>query len=107
MSKVSFDSITKLWNDSMSDFKRVHVYTLYGGTVRDKFIETSKIFNEYDEWKDVFSKVRGSKFLSGNNKRNWKASLVWVVNFDNFIRIVNGDFDDSQISDEMKEWLNA
>lgn len=106
----SFDEVTALWNNMMpkNGFSNADLQTLYGGKNRANFLETIKLFPEKKDWVDVFNRLCKSSFYKGDGKGSWKATLGWVVNFDNFTKIKNGEIHDGSFSipKEMQEWVN-
>ena len=45
---------------------------------------------------DVFQKVATSNFLNGENDRNWTADFDWIMNPNNFIKILEGKYNSKQ-----------
>ena len=41
----------------------------------------------------VFEKAEQSSFLKGNNNRNWSASFDWIMTDSNFVKILDGNYD--------------
>ena len=44
----------------------------------------------------VFDKVLASKFLLGNNSKNWQANFDWIFTASNFVKILEGVYDTIQ-----------
>ncbi len=44
--------------------------------------------------REVFEKTEKSSFLKGFNQRNWTASFDWIMNSANFVKILDGNYDD-------------
>ena len=44
----------------------------------------------------LLRRANASNFLSGENKRGWKASLDWFLNDDNVLRLMEGQFDNPE-----------
>ena len=67
---------------------------------RKKAIESLlKDFPDLAKWREVFLIVENSTFLSGKSEKPWKGcNLDWVVNPNNWIKIIEGNY-----SDEKKE----
>lgn len=47
-----------------------------------------------DEIHRVFEKAQASKFLTGQNDRNWMASFDWIMRDSNMAKILDGNYDD-------------
>lgn len=50
---------------------------------------------DMDRWHARFVRVRDSAFLSGR-KKDWRASLTWVLGKKNCAKIDGGDYDDHE-----------
>ena len=48
-----------------------------------------------DEIREVFEKANKSRFLQGCNDRNWSATFDWIITPDNFEKIKDGNYDNS------------
>jgi hypothetical protein len=48
--------------------------------------------NSLEDWQGYFSMVKESKFLTGQNGRKWFASLDFLTKYDNFLKIVEGEY---------------
>jgi len=51
-----------------------------------------KCFRDEDFWYLFFNEIKSMKFLSGENKSSWRASLSWIIEKDNFVKILNGNY---------------
>lgn len=52
-----------------------------------------------DDIQAVFAKAESSRFLQGKTKGGWRAAFDWIIREDNFIKILNGNYDDSSVTD--------
>jgi len=48
-----------------------------------------------DKVKEAITKAGKSDFLKGANVKNWKASFDWVINPNNFLKILEGNYDNA------------
>jgi len=48
------------------------------------------------ELSQAFKKVKESVFLQGENDRNWKANFDWIINSSNFVKIIEGNYDNKE-----------
>tara|TARA_R110000796_G_C14529104_1_gene431670 strand:+ start:263 stop:907 length:645 start_codon:yes stop_codon:yes gene_type:complete len=48
------------------------------------------------ELSEAFKKVKESVFLQGENDRNWKANFDWIINSSNFVKIIEGNYDNKE-----------
>jgi hypothetical protein len=76
---------------------------------RKKAIELR--LKEYDQEAiyKAFDMVSDNKFLNGENKRGWKADFDWIINPNNFVKILEGNYknQEQQITEKPKEEFNA
>jgi len=48
---------------------------------------------DLDNWKAICKQVQASRFLTGHNDKNWRASFDWILKETNFTKIVEGNYD--------------
>ena len=48
--------------------------------------------DQIEYWNRYFEYVKTIEFLTGNNNRNWKADFGWLVNSENFIKVIEGKY---------------
>ena len=46
-----------------------------------------------DAWKSIMERASNSQHLTGNNDRGWTASLDWMIKSANFVKIMEGNYD--------------
>lgn len=51
-----------------------------------------KEYPHLDFFEQLFDAVKESKFLLGENNRGWKADLEWLMNTNNFIKVIEGKY---------------
>ena len=86
--------------------KIAHEYKLSGTQL--KITEKRKrvinnLLKEYstEEVLQAMEKVYTSSFLQGNNKTGWQMSFDWFINKSNFLKVLEGNYDD-KINSEIK-----
>ncbi|CEP94657.1 phage protein [[Clostridium] sordellii] len=63
---------------------------------RKKSIDSRiKEYNQETIYK-VFDTVANNKFLNGDNDRGWKADFDWIVNPNNFIKVLEGKYNNQE-----------
>ena len=67
---------------------------------RRKAINARLRTHSMNEIKEVFEKAEKSSFLKGCNKRNWSANFDWLMNDANFCKVLDGNYDDKQNSND-------
>lgn len=51
--------------------------------------------NTPEYWRRVFAKVSRSEFLLGANDRGWRADFEWLLNQSNFLKLIEGKYDNT------------
>nr|DAK45388.1 MAG TPA: PaaX-like protein [Caudoviricetes sp.] len=56
----------------------------------------NNLLKEYslEEMLQAMGKIRTSNFLQGNNKTGWQISFDWFTNKSNFLKVLEGNYDD-------------
>lgn len=92
------DDIFRLWNNYVKDSPLPIAHRLT--STRIKHLNARiKEYPTIREWREIFSRVLRSSFLTGNNDRGWKATFDWLIsNDDKIVRLLEGryDFQDSK-----------
>ena len=91
-----------------------HEYKLSGTQL--KITEKRKrvinnLLKEYsvEEVLQAMEKIRTSNFLQGNNKTGWQIAFDWFINKSNFLKVLEGNYDDkanSNNSEKEKKFQN-
>lgn len=71
----------------------------------------NNLLKEYslEEMLKAMGKIRTSNFLQGNNKTGWQISFHWFTNKSNFLKVLEGNYDDkanSNNSEKEKKFQN-
>ena len=63
----------------------------------------NNLLKEYslEEMLQAMGKIRTSNFLQGNNKTGWQISFDWFTNKSNFLKVLEGNYDD-KVNSEIK-----
>ena len=51
-----------------------------------------------EDFKLMFEKAEKSDFLKGANSRNWVANFDWFISDRNFVKVIDGNFDNTSPS---------
>ena len=88
--------------------KIAHDYKLSGTQL--KITEKRKrvinnLLKEYsvEEVLQAMEKIRTSNFLQGNNKTGWQISFDWFINKSNFLKVLEGNYDDKANSNNSEK----
>ena len=82
------DQVVEMYNDICKELPKVRSLTPKRKTV------ILKVLNKYgmDTVKEVFRLTSQSDFLLGNNNRGWSADFNWLMKEDNFIKVLEGNY---------------
>ena len=84
--KEFIDTVIKKWNDiGLNTVRNIKGKRLDSLHARIK--EYSK-----DDVLTVIENVKYSDFLKGNNNRNWTADIDWILKPNNFIKVLEGNY---------------
>ena len=55
-----------------------------------------------ENWRLIVQKISATPFLTGDNDRNWRADVSWILsNSDNYIKVMEGKYDNNKKSKPM------
>ena len=95
--KEFVDTVIKKWNDiGLNTVRNIKGKRLDSLHARIK--EYSK-----DDVLTVIENVKYSDFLKGNNNRNWTADIDWILKPNNFIKILEGNYNKGKEHKKRKE----
>ncbi|EOU1763544.1 TPA: helix-turn-helix domain-containing protein [Clostridium perfringens] len=92
LSATSINKIINEWN-SLGLQK---IISVNAGTKRYKSLKAR--IKDYDLEKvlQAIKNINESKFLKGENNRNWTISFDWLLNPNNFIKVLEGNYKDKE-----------
>ena len=99
-SKASFDQMQQIYNDTCSNLANCKIKT----DARVKAVNTfNKQFTDaLDTWKEICVMANNNKFLCGVNNskehKNWKATFDWLINVNNATKVLEGKYDENELS---------
>jgi hypothetical protein len=91
LSRDYLQQMVSLWNQIVEEGQKTIELNSKRACFLKKAFET-KFQSSLDHWKEFCKKIASSKFLMGEIKASFKASLDWVLKFDILQRILEGDF---------------
>ena len=95
--KEFIDTVIKKWNDTgLNTVRNIKGKRLDSLHARIK--EYSK-----DDVLTVIENVKYSDFLKGNNNRNWTADIDWILKPNNFIKVLEGNYNKGKEHEKRKE----
>jgi biotin operon repressor len=98
--KITHDDVIQLWNDTMPQHGFKYCRGLGGGEHLRNFVEATKWMQDKKSWQELFELCAKSNFLNGTDGK-WRVNLTWLVNYDNALKVFNGNFEDNE-----KSWLD-
>lgn len=91
-SRINYQEIVDFFNDTCVSFPRVTTLS----ASRKKAIRARLKTFDIDDLKMVFVKSQESDFLRGRNNRNWSANFDWIIKDSNFVKILEGTYDNKR-----------
>jgi uncharacterized protein YdaU (DUF1376 family) len=88
ISKIDFEEIISIFNSTCQNLTKVQKIT----TQRKSAISARIKDYGFENMGIVFKNVSESEFLNGGSDRGWKADFDWVLNPNNFIKILEGKY---------------
>lgn len=91
--RIDYDEIFKAYNETCLAMPRCKLFT----EERKKNIKLRAMQFGKDSILEVFQKASRSDFLNGENNRTFKASFDWIMNKANFVKILEGNYDNDKL----------
>jgi hypothetical protein len=97
---IAPDTVVQLWNNFMSD---THGFCHGIGTGKhlENFVESRKFLITENQWISLFEEVRNIK-QPDNEDFNWTPNLTWLCDYDNALKILNGN-----MATKKSSWLDS
>ena len=93
--KITPDQIVDLYNKRFGK-ERGFCRGLGANKHLHNFLEAAFYLDTKEKWSELFDMVDKSEWLSGKisfkNRPAFKADLLWLVNYDNALKVLNGNF---------------
>lgn len=94
--QVTPDEVIQLYNETMQG--KLKPFTAFlAGTALNNFLEARQYLKTLQDWKHLFEKVLQSDFLLGRTDQKWVVNFIWLVNYDNALKVISGNFDNEQV----------
>lgn len=91
---VDCEFVVKLYHDRCPDFPKVLKITDKRKTRIRLWFED--IGATYERVQEIFDRCNSSRFLKGDNNRGWKADFDWISNKTNWVKILEGKYDNKE-----------
>lgn len=87
--KISYQTIIDLYHETCVSFPRLRKPS---SNRIDKINARLKTYS-LEDFKLLFAKTEASDFLKGTNDRKWKATFDWLMNENNMLKVLEGNYD--------------
>lgn len=89
--RIPYEKVKSLYNDICKSFPKCTTLSdARKKAIRARFVAGYTI----DDFNTAFTKAEASPFLKGQNNRNWTATFDWMLKDANFVKILDGNYDD-------------
>ena len=90
-SKAEIEIFKTIWNSKAdSTFARLSVLTEARVKAIERFLKAHKL----EDFEAGIEKANKSSFLKGQGNTGFKASFDWILKSDNFVKLIEGNYDD-------------
>jgi len=99
---IDNDKLILFFNEKRRNFPEIKTIT------KQREDNISELFKTYkkEHLIEVITKVNESDFLQGENKDKWIPTFDWILVPDNFIKILEGNFDNKKAIEQPKKTRN-
>jgi hypothetical protein len=87
---VPYAQIMELYNTICQSYPKI--MTIDGQRRKAVSARWTK-YKKTDTFRALFEKAEASKFLKGENARNWKATFDWLIGANNMAKTLEGNYD--------------
>ena len=96
--QIDFDSIKKMWNDSMTRTKKIPRVASLSQARKEKINLRVSEMGGWESAKEIirqcFEKIDDSDFCNGENENVWVATFDWFfMNDKNWLKVLEGNYD--------------
>ena len=95
--EVDYNQFVKAWNEvaTNKELPTIHNEDSWTDARKSKLKELVGVFGIDDVLKTI-EKVGESKFLCGENDRKWRCSFGWLIEHENFEKVIEGNYDNQK-----------
>lgn len=91
MSNCPFAEIKKLYHETCVSYPKIRAIE---GSRKKAVAARWRTYKSLDVFEKLFTIAERSPFLKGDNERNWSADFDWMMNANNFSKILEHKYDD-------------
>lgn len=96
--KTNYKQILSLYNELCPSFPQIRALS----DARKTAIRARLRQYSMEDFGTVFMKAEASDFLKGRNARNWSATFDWLINGNNFAKVLDGNYDNKDAQTKVK-----
>lgn len=86
--KPSYNSVKDLFNDLCPSFSPVRSLSALRKAKLEKLLETFTM----EDFSEAFKNAENSDYLKGSNERGWKADFDWLIEEENFVKVLENRY---------------
>ena len=108
--ETPYQAVVELYHEICISFPRIKSLS----DARRKAIKARLNTYTLEQFREMFGKAEASDFLKGSNNRNWSATFDWMMNGNNFAKIIDGNYDNkggttagTKAAQELDNWYNT
>jgi hypothetical protein len=95
--------VVDLFNENCVDLPKVKVLSRKRKSAINARVKDYKPDDVIVFFESVFNTVNQSDFLTGKNKEGWTADFDWILNPNNFIKIIEGKYSQRKLTSQEKQ----
>lgn len=103
ISMSHINEVLALWN-SLEEYGITPIRSIATGTKRMELVKARLKQYGIDGFKDAVENIKNSDFLQGNNNNGWSIKFDWFIKPNNFIKVLEGNYDNSQHQKKTKTY---
>ena len=100
--EIDYQTIIKIYHDTCVSFPHLRKPS----TSRIEKINARLKSYNIEDFKLLFAKAEASDFLKGKNDRNWKANFDWLLNENNMLKVLEGNYDNRDSGTKKNQFNN-
>lgn len=89
---INYQQIADMYNDTCASFPRLTKLS----DSRKKAIRARLNTYSVEDFQRLFDMAEGSRFLKGENSRNWTANFDWLIQDSNMAKVLDGNYADKK-----------
>jgi DNA-binding IscR family transcriptional regulator len=89
---ITVEEVIEAWNDTADRHDLPRIAEVSGE--RRCRVERLIAEHDFERWTKVITSIRQSGYLHGDNKRGWRITFDWMLEPENFTKILEGNYDD-------------